>query len=277
MPDQKARTETPKILYHYTSPIGLSAILHSKHIALTESNLNTRKGNCAVVWLTSSPSPLSHGLKLNDTLPSEYDKMSIRITLPYKDEFRHWAEWSDSKGMDRDYKDALITTAGAEETHTTWYVSESIIPIEDILKIENIAAGEVILLDEALKALSDVETLEVRFLNPIDEYIASQPANLQILLLNVRKTIREVLPDATEKISWQMPTFWQGRNLIHFAAHKSHVGIYPGEEAVKFFAPRLTGHKTSKGAIQFPYKTLDAEQMNFIAEIALWCGKENAK
>ncbi len=49
-----------------------------------------------------------------------------------------------------------------------------------------------------------------------------------------------------------MPTFWQGENLIHFAASKKHIGLYPGEEAVEVFAERLTGYKTSKGAIQLP-------------------------
>jgi len=46
---------------------------------------------------------------------------------------------------------------------------------------------------------------------------------------------------------------------------------------VKHFAPRLTGYKTSKGAIQFPYKSFGDEQLRFISEIAAWCGKENVK
>lgn len=69
----------------------------------------------------------------------------------------------------------------------------------------------------------------------------------------------------------------QGRNLIHFAAQKNHLGIYPGAAAMEHFAPRLTEYKTSKGAVQFPYKPLGAEQMVLITEIATWCGKENAK
>lgn len=69
----------------------------------------------------------------------------------------------------------------------------------------------------------------------------------------------------------------QGHNLIHFAAQKNHLGIYPGEKAMEHFGPRLTEYKTSKGAVQFPYKSFGAEQMALITEIALWCGKENAK
>ena len=74
-----------------------------------------------------------------------------------------------------------------------------------------------------------------------------------------------------------MPTFWQGRNLIHFAAQKNHLGIYPGAATMKHFAPRLTEYKTCKGSVQFPYKSFDPKQMALITEIAAWCGKENAK
>jgi uncharacterized protein YdhG (YjbR/CyaY superfamily) len=55
-----------------------------------------------------------------------------------------------------------------------------------------------------------------------------------------------------KKISWRMPTFWQGENLIHFAVFKRHIGVYPGSEAMTHFANRLEGYKTSKGSIQFP-------------------------
>ena len=120
---------------------------------------------------------------------------------------------------------------------------------------------------------NDIAAPDILLCNPIDAYIANQPSNLQPLLLNVRSAISRVLPDATEKISYQMPTFWRGRNLIHFAAQKNHLGLYPGAEAVVHFAPRLTGYKTSKGAIQFQYKSFGDEQIELITEIAAWCGK----
>ena len=110
----------------------------------------------------------------------------------------------------------------------------------------------------------------------IEKYISEQPENIQPLLTDVHQTIRAAIPDATEKISWQMPTFWRGRNLIHFAAQKNHLGIYPGAAAMVHFAPQLTGYKTSKGAVQFPYKSFGAEQLKLIAEIAAWCGKAGA-
>jgi uncharacterized protein YdhG (YjbR/CyaY superfamily) len=116
----------------------------------------------------------------------------------------------------------------------------------------------------------------VSAVSEIDKYITEPPENVQDLLTEVLETIRAALPDVTEKISWQMPTFWRGRNLIHFAAQKHHLGIYPGAEAMIHFTPRLTGYKTSKGAVQFPYKSFGAEQLALIAEIAAWCGKESS-
>jgi len=109
----------------------------------------------------------------------------------------------------------------------------------------------------------------------IGEYIALQGADIQPRLQEVYNTIKSVLPNANEKISWQMPTFWKGRNLIHFAAFKQHIGLYPGGEATTVFADKLTEYKTSKGGIQLPNnKPLP---LDLIREIAAWCGEHNAK
>jgi uncharacterized protein YdhG (YjbR/CyaY superfamily) len=105
-------------------------------------------------------------------------------------------------------------------------------------------------------------------IDSIAAYIADQPAEFRPLLEHVRETIRAAAPNAVEKISWRMPTFWQGENLIHFAVFKNHLGIYPGGEAVGAFAERLADYHTSKGAIQFPLgKPIDYE---LIADIARW-------
>ncbi len=103
----------------------------------------------------------------------------------------------------------------------------------------------------------------------IDEYIYSHAENVRPILNQVRDIIRAALPDAEERISWSMPTYWKKHNIIHFAAAKKHIGLYPGEKAIENFADRLTEYKTSKGAVQFPYsKPLPLE---LIAEIAKWC------
>jgi uncharacterized protein YdhG (YjbR/CyaY superfamily) len=103
----------------------------------------------------------------------------------------------------------------------------------------------------------------------VDEYIAGQPAEVQAILVKVRETIRAAAPQAVEKISWQMPTYWQVENLIHFYAHKKHLGIHPGyiERLSGELLERLAAYKTSKGAIQFPYDKVDYE---LIAAITRW-------
>lgn len=87
----------------------------------------------------------------------------------------------------------------------------------------------------------------------IDEYIAQFPEEVQTTLQQIRRTIRENAPNATEKISYGMPTFWQSENLIHFAAMKKHIGIYPTSSGVEKFKDRLAEYKTSKGAVQIPF------------------------
>ncbi len=105
----------------------------------------------------------------------------------------------------------------------------------------------------------------------IEEYISNQDEAIRPRLQTICNAIREAIPEAEERISWGMPTFWKGRNIIHFAAAKKHIGIYPGAEAVEEFAPYLTEYKTSKGAIQLPN---DKElPIGLIAEIACWCYK----
>ncbi|MDR2525492.1 MAG: DUF1801 domain-containing protein [Oscillospiraceae bacterium] len=107
----------------------------------------------------------------------------------------------------------------------------------------------------------------------IANYIAAQPEAIQPRLREVYTIIKAELPDASEKIAYQMPTFWQGRNLIHFAGFKNHIGLYPGDGATTVFAEKLTEYKTSKGAVQFPHtKQLPVE---LIKGIANWCGINN--
>lgn len=103
----------------------------------------------------------------------------------------------------------------------------------------------------------------------IDAYIAAQPEPVQPYLVQLRDALRAVLPEAQERISWRMPTYWNKRNIIHFAAFKNHIGLYPGAEAILAFADRLTEFKTSKGAVQFPYSR--PLPLALIADIAIWC------
>ena len=109
----------------------------------------------------------------------------------------------------------------------------------------------------------------------IEDYILAQEEALQPVLRDVCSTIRAAVGEAEERISWQMPTWRRGHNLIHFAAQKRHLGIYPGPEAVEAFREELDekGYRYSKGAIQMPYDRVDRE---LLGRIAAWCGIHNA-
>ena len=103
----------------------------------------------------------------------------------------------------------------------------------------------------------------------MDEYIAAQDGAVQPRLREVREILHAAIPDAEERISWSMPTYWKGRNIIHFAASKKHLGLYPGGEATTVFAEALKGFDVSKGTIRLPWnKELPTE---LIQTIARWC------
>ena len=69
----------------------------------------------------------------------------------------------------------------------------------------------------------------------IDEYIAGFPDEIRVLLEEIRMTIRSAAPEATEVISYQMPTFRLNGNLVHFAAFKNHLGLYPAPTGIETF------------------------------------------
>ena len=106
-------------------------------------------------------------------------------------------------------------------------------------------------------------------LQTIDEYIAVQEEAIRPRLKHLRSIIHEAIPDAEEKMSWTMPTFWKGKNLIHFASFKRHIGLYPGNEAIAAFADKLADFEVSKGTIRLPHDHDLPEKL--IADIAAWC------
>jgi uncharacterized protein YdhG (YjbR/CyaY superfamily) len=86
----------------------------------------------------------------------------------------------------------------------------------------------------------------------VDDYIASFPEDVRIVLEQVRRTIRGVVPAAEETISYQMPTYKvDGRRLVYFAGWKQHVSVYPipGDEA---FKREIAPYQSGKGTLKFP-------------------------
>ncbi len=88
--------------------------------------------------------------------------------------------------------------------------------------------------------------------NTIDEYIERFPEGVQKKLQQIRQIIQTAAPEATEKISYQMPTFYLNGNLVHFAAFKNHIGFYPTPSAMEQFKEALSLYKQGKGSVQFP-------------------------
>ena len=86
----------------------------------------------------------------------------------------------------------------------------------------------------------------------IDEYIATFPKVTQNILQEARATIQAAAPDAEEKISYQMPTFFLKGNLVHFAAYANHIGFYPTPSGIEAFKGELSIYEGAKGSVQFP-------------------------
>lgn len=87
----------------------------------------------------------------------------------------------------------------------------------------------------------------------IDNYISGFPLDIQKILQEIRSLIKKLAPQATETISYGIPTFdLDGEHLVHFAAFKKHIGFFPTPSPIPHFQKELTKYKTSKGTVQFP-------------------------
>jgi uncharacterized protein YdhG (YjbR/CyaY superfamily) len=88
----------------------------------------------------------------------------------------------------------------------------------------------------------------------VDEYLQDFSSEVRQRLDSIRATIRAAVPEASETISYAIPTYkLKGKNLVHFAGYARHIGFYPGGRPLEAFAAELKGYKTSKGTVQFPH------------------------
>ncbi len=108
----------------------------------------------------------------------------------------------------------------------------------------------------------------------IDTYIAGFHEAIAERLRKIRAVIAEAAPDATERISYQMPTFWFEGNLVHFAAFKDHIGFFPTPSGVGHFQDELLPYSVSKGTIRFPHD--QPIPYDLIARITRYRLEENA-
>lgn len=92
----------------------------------------------------------------------------------------------------------------------------------------------------------------------VDEYIAAAPKEVQPKLREVRAAIRDVAPDAGERISYVMPFYnyngesgYKGR-FCYFGLQKAHIELYIPPPIIEEHVDELAGYKTTKSALQLP-------------------------
>ncbi len=108
----------------------------------------------------------------------------------------------------------------------------------------------------------------------IDDYIKTFPNDVQGILEKMRQTIRKAAPEAVEAISYQMPTFkLNGKNLVHFAAYRNHIGFYPTSSGIEAFKKELSPYKGAKGSVQFPIE--EPIPYDLVKKIVIFRVKEN--
>jgi uncharacterized protein YdhG (YjbR/CyaY superfamily) len=102
----------------------------------------------------------------------------------------------------------------------------------------------------------------------VDEYLATLPTEVQVVLQRVRSVIRKALPAAAEVISYQIPAYkLQGTAVLYFAGWKQHYSLYPAtDRVVSEFKTELAPYKVNKGTIRFPLS--EAVPAKLIASIA---------
>lgn len=86
-----------------------------------------------------------------------------------------------------------------------------------------------------------------------NQYFGDFPDSVQAILQQIRETIAQEIPTATEAITYGIPTFKvRGKNLVHFGAYKNHIGFYPTPSGMESFAEQLAPYSSGKGSAQFP-------------------------
>ena len=88
--------------------------------------------------------------------------------------------------------------------------------------------------------------------DPVEEYIAAFPADIQTILQQIRATIRAAAPDARETIKYNMPAYVLDGFLVSFAAYKKHIGIYPAPNGDEAFNERLAPYRAERSTVRLP-------------------------
>lgn len=85
----------------------------------------------------------------------------------------------------------------------------------------------------------------------IQQYLETLPEGTQAALRDIQSIIKKIVPDAQETISYGVPTFRQGKSVIHAGGYEQFVSLYPGAAGVAAFSDQLKTYETSKGTVRF--------------------------
>lgn len=96
----------------------------------------------------------------------------------------------------------------------------------------------------------------------VDAYIAGFPPETRVILEQIRETIRMTAPDADEMISYAIAGYKLNGPLVYFAGYANHIGFYPGAGGIKAFKTELTGYKSARGSVRFPFGQAFATRTN---------------
>lgn len=109
----------------------------------------------------------------------------------------------------------------------------------------------------------------------VDDYIKTFPKDVQEKLQNIRRTIRNAIPNADEDLKWSKPAFVDEQILVMFGGFKNHIGFYSTPSSLKEFEDELTDFTTGAGSVQFLYdEPLPTELITKITQYREWESKE---
>lgn len=144
------------------------------------------------------------------------------------------------------FKEIVLRLGDNRLVETTFYKEEKGIRIVEVFEIEDQHT-----IEQEKNGWQAILNNFKAYAESMQAYINDWDGEAQLRLITLRETVHTLVPEATEKMTYQMPTFYLKGNLLHFAAFKKHIGFYPGPACIEHFQEALKGYKTSKGAIQF--------------------------
>jgi uncharacterized protein YdhG (YjbR/CyaY superfamily) len=88
----------------------------------------------------------------------------------------------------------------------------------------------------------------------VDDYLEAAPEPHRSTLLKLRETLRRILPDAEETISYNMPAHKvAGKAIAGYAYFKNHCSYFPHSGSVLAeLEDELDGYEWAKGTLRFP-------------------------